>query len=461
VRRILDLGLKANARNDFFLDLGIYLNVVFALIRGSIHFYEVRGSSRELLLKQAFGENDSGPEKCDDLPDWAFVTDVRDREHRGKVFNSVRSGSDLMRICVFVSREPLSEKYHNFLSLLVETLGIILNLLPEHPRKVEKRILAEPSTSEDELIVTADREMNRLIRKARKLGRSDVFILIEGESGTGKELFAREIHEVSRQSSGEFVALNCAAIPEDLLEVELFGCEKGAFTGADKRRSGKLELASGGTLFLDEVGEMSARLQAKMLRSIQEEAFYRLGGNELVRVNLRIVSATNKGLSEMVAEGRFREDLFYRLVHVELKIPPLRERRSDINRLVRHFAHREMDRSQKRIQGFSIKVLNALNDYDWPGNVRELENEVIKMIHLADDNGVVGFDLLSPRISMFSREMAQTLKIPNIKGKIQGFEKENIIRTLQKNNHNKARTARDLGISYNTLFKKLRKYGIQ
>jgi len=461
LRGILDLGLKAHARNDFFLDLGIYLNVVFVRLQGTIYFYEERGDSRELLLNQIFDENQSSVVEDDEPPEWAFAGNVEDRDFKSGIVNSFRTGSDTQTVCVFISRKKLPDQYRCFLTLMVETIGIILKILSESPPKVEGGLLADSVVQARGAIITADREMNRLIRKARKLGRSDVFILIEGESGTGKELFAREIHEASKQKSGEFVALNCAAIPEDLLEVELFGCEKGAFTGADKRRIGKLELASGGTLFLDEVGEMSARLQAKMLRSIQESAFYRLGGNELVKVDLRIVAATNKKLSEMVSKGSFREDLYYRLVHVEFNVPPLRERRPDINRLVRHFAKCEMERSGKKIRGFSVKVLNVFNEYDWPGNVRELENEVIKLIHLADDNGVIGFDLLSPRIRMFSTEMAQTLKIPNIKGRIQEFEKDNIIRTLQKNKNNKAQTARDLGISYNTLFKKLRKYGIQ
>jgi len=349
------------------------------------------------------------------------------------------------------------KKTSAFVALLGQELKLLAGLLGE------ARPAPGKETVDDLLkvdVVAGSMRMKQLIEQARKFARSGLFILIQGESGTGKELFARIIHRHSPRAQGEFVAINCAAIPENLLESELFGYEKGAFTGAYAQTKGKLEISSGGTLVLDEIGSMSADLQVKLLRALQEQEFYRLGGSKRIQVDLRVVSITNKDLGALVEAGQFRKDLYYRLVHRVIEIPPLRERKEDIPILINHFTEKFCRLSEKRISGYAVKAYEALQAHDWDGNVRELENEVNSLVNLADDGATIGFDLLSERIRLGAA--ARRPQAEAVPGSPDGRTKEEaLLRLLEKNGWNKSRTARELGMTYRGLHEKLKRLGIR
>jgi DNA-binding NtrC family response regulator/pSer/pThr/pTyr-binding forkhead associated (FHA) protein len=317
-------------------------------------------------------------------------------------------------------------------------------------------------------IITNSEKMKDLIKQARKIADSDIFILIQGESGTGKELFARLIHQFSQRDREKFLALNCAAIPENLLESELFGYEKGAFTGAYNRKKGKLELASGGTLVLDEIGDMPLNLQSKLLRAIQEREFYRLGGSTPIKVDLRIISLTHQNVEELIKEKKFREDLYYRLVHRILTIPPLRERREDIPPLINFFTNKFCRQKNRSINGYSVKAFEAMINFDWYGNVRQLENEINSIVNLTDAGETVDFDLLSDKIKQQYREKQKQEQPvnrsdePNVPyGYHRKPEREEIIDVLKRHNWNKSRAARALNMTYHGLHKKMKKMGIK
>jgi len=242
-------------------------------------------------------------------------------------------------------------------------------------------------------IVGKSEAMKQLYKLIGKVSASDLTVLIQGESGTGKELIARAIHYHSNRSSGPFIAVNSSAIPKDLLESEFFGHEKGAFTGAHERKIGKFEVADGGTLFLDEIGDMPIDLQAKILRVIQEKEFERVGGNKPIRADIRIVTATNRNLETAIREGRFREDLYYRLNVVPIIVPPLRERMGDIPLLVEHFLRRFRDELDVEEKGMTPEAMRILNSYEWPGNVRELENTVKRAMVMSSGSKILPEDL--------------------------------------------------------------------
>jgi two-component system response regulator AtoC len=240
-------------------------------------------------------------------------------------------------------------------------------------------------------IVSADSRMQEVFKLVTKVLNNDITVLIYGESGTGKELIARAIHYNGNRKNAPFVVVNCASIPRELLESELFGHEKGSFTGAHQRKLGKFEVANGGTIFLDEVGELEMLLQAKLLRVIQEKAFDRVGGIELIKTDVRIISATNRDLKEAVDKKEFREDLFYRLNSFPIFIPPLRHRRGDILVLAQHFLESLSKKLGKDIKGFSKKALKAIYDYPWPGNIREMENTIERCMIIAEKD-IIDFD---------------------------------------------------------------------
>jgi two-component system NtrC family response regulator len=242
-------------------------------------------------------------------------------------------------------------------------------------------------------IVAADEATLKLCRTVEKVAPADISVLILGESGTGKELFARALHDLSPRSKSRFVAINCAAIPENLLESELFGHEKGAFTGAHKQTLGKIELASGGTLFLDEIGDMPASLQAKLLRFLQERVVERVGGRDEIPVDVRVVCATNQDLDRLIQEGSFRQDLFYRIGEVTLKVPPLRERFGGITVLAQVFLHRFAREYGRSLRGFATDAVAAMESYGWPGNVRELENKIKTAVVMAEGSVLTAADL--------------------------------------------------------------------
>jgi two-component system nitrogen regulation response regulator NtrX len=286
-------------------------------------------------------------------------------------------------------------------------------------------------------------------------------VLIVGENGSGKELVARKLHELSKRTAEPFVEVNCAAIPEDLIESELFGHEKGSFTGAIAQRIGKFELADGGTLFLDEVGDMSLSAQAKVLRVLQESVFERVGGTETKRVDVRVIAATNKDLLDEATKGRFREDLYYRLNVVPINIPPLRERRSDIKILAEFFLEEIVDELGTVPKKLSPEAVDILMSYSWPGNVRELRNLIERLCILTSDN-LIRYEDLPPL--KLTREK-DILKDPYALKTYQEFkdftEKEFLVKKLRENNGNVSRTARQLDMQRSNLYKKLEKYGIE
>jgi DNA-binding NtrC family response regulator len=363
----------------------------------------------------------------------------------------------------FYRKSPVNEGRHieRFLLSLAKGFELVDKVLEEKKHLVGKRINGGKVEEEMEIITNSEK-MKDLIKQARKIAESDIFILIEGESGTGKELFARLIHRYSRRNRGKFVALNCAAIPENLLESELFGCEKGAFTGAYSQKKGKLELASGGTLVLDEIGDMPLNLQSRLLRAIQENEFYRLGGTVPIKVDLRIISLTHQNLEQLIKEKKFREDLYYRLVHRTLTIPPLRERKEDIPPLINFFTNKFCRQKNRSIGGYSVKAFEALVNFDWKGNVRQLENEVNSIVNLTDDGDTVDFDILSEKIKCrFETGEEECAAVPQ---EAEGFYKkparEEIVDILEKHNWNKSKAARELNITYHGLHKKMKKMKI-
>ncbi len=308
-------------------------------------------------------------------------------------------------------------------------------------------------------IIGAGKKMQDLLEQTRKIAGGDIFVLIQGESGTGKELFARFIHKHSKRRDKPFVAVNCAAIPEHLLESEFFGYEKGAFTGAYSQTKGKLELASGGVLVLDEVGDMPTHLQSKLLRAVQEHEFYRLGGTTPIKVELRIISLTNRNLKHLIKNGKFREDLYYRLVHRSITIPPLRERKEDIPALVNFFTNKFCKQGAKTINGYSVKAFEFLLNHNWKGNVRQLENEIKSVVDLTDDGEMITYDILSDELKGIDFDRDEPTLV--LREMDEEEQKAHIINLLEKNGWNKSETARELNMTYRGLHKKLTKWGIK
>ncbi len=323
---------------------------------------------------------------------------------------------------------------------------------------------------EDHHIVFADPVMNDLLRMAEKLARSDASLLITGPSGTGKELLARHVHTHSPRKKARFVAVNCAAIPENLLESELFGHEKGAFTGAVGRRIGKFEEADGGTLLLDEVSEMELRLQAKLLRAIQEREIDRVGGTKPVTVNTRIIATSNRNLQEVVAQGTFREDLFFRLNVVVLPVPALKDRPLNIPILARHFAKGFAEDNDMEFPTLSDGALRKLEAYSWPGNVRELENTMHRTVLLAEGSRIGPDDVLltgegmtpgGQASSMPASADGQAVTARLVGHTVAEVERDLIIDTLHHCLGNRTHASHILGISIRTLRNKLKQYGEQ
>ncbi len=320
---------------------------------------------------------------------------------------------------------------------------------------------AEADRRFDELVGTSDK-MIALRRAVEKVAPSDTVVYIAGESGTGKELVARAIHRLSRRAKGPFIKVNCGALTETLLESELFGHEKGAFTGAIKTKLGRFELADGGTLFLDEVGDVPPSMQVKLLRALQEHEFERVGGEAPIKVDVRVVSATNKDLDREVAEGRFRQDLYYRLHVVPLRIAPLRERREDIPLLAQHFVDKLASRTNARVRGIADAALGRLMAYHWPGNVRELENAIEQALVFAEGEhiGTAALPqfLQGPATAEDQLEIPREMSLPEI---LDDLERQLILKAYAKAKGVKTETARLLGVKTSALYYKLEKYKIE
>ena len=301
--------------------------------------------------------------------------------------------------------------------------------------------------------------MQDVFKAVEKVVDSNVTVLIQGESGTGKELIARAIHYHSEARANKpFVAVNCSALPESLLESELFGHEKGAFTGASGKRIGKFELANGGTIFLDEIGLMTPATQSKVLRVLQEREFERVGGNELIKVNVRVISATNKDLESEMKRGEFREDLFYRISVFPIKIPALRERKEDIPLLSAYFLKKYSDQETKRIEGVSPDSLDLLMAYNWPGNVRELENAVERAVVLSSGPEITVNDLPAAVRSLGEKRIYESDN--TLASWIEKLEEEALRQALLECEGNISKTAKKLGIGRATIYRKAKKYGL-
>jgi transcriptional regulator with PAS, ATPase and Fis domain len=320
-------------------------------------------------------------------------------------------------------------------------------------------------------MVGHSRAMQEVYKIIGKTAARDVTVLITGESGTGKELVARALHAYSRREKGPFLALNCAAIPDTLLESELFGYERGAFSGATEARPGKFELAHGGTLFLDEIGDMPLVLQSKLLRVLQEREIYRLGGREPRRVDVRIIAATNQEPETLIRTGRFREDLYYRLNVVRITLPPLRERKEDILILAEHFLHSHRRGDPQGPQGFSDEVREKLLVHPWPGNVRELENVIAQAALSARGRLITVEDLALNEVALRPAETAQASEQSSGTTVEELFERESghvfavaerllVAKALELARHNQVQAARLLGISRNVLRDRMKRYGL-
>lgn len=350
-----------------------------------------------------------------------------------------------------------------------ETVAVIVRKAVEFYRLRQENHLLRKAVREQyqlEQLVGVSEPIRQVLDFVRKVADSDSTVMIQGESGTGKELVARMLHFNSLRKDRPLVPVNCGAIPENLLESELFGHEKGAFTGATNTRMGRFELANGGTIFLDEIGEMSLPLQVKLLRVLQERAFERVGGNRTIQVDVRIVAATNQNLEALVEEKRFRQDLFYRLNVIPIVIPPLRERRSDIPLLIDHFLTRFNQTKHTDISGIDPDALRLLAEYDWPGNIRELENMVERLVVLKKQ-GVISVGDLPEKICR--KPAAPELKEQFIRfsedgidlsREVEQYENHLIIEALRKSNGVTTRAAQLLHLNRTTLVEKLKRKGV-
>jgi DNA-binding NtrC family response regulator len=341
-----------------------------------------------------------------------------------------------------------------------ERVEILLTNLMSHQTVLKenialKRELERKFQFED--LIGKGHRMQQLFELIRTVAKSNATILIQGETGTGKELVARAIHAESLRHKGPFVSLNCAALPETLLESELFGHEKGSFTGAIAQKKGKFELAHNGTIFLDEIGDISPNVQLHLLRVIQEKEFTRVGGNEVIKVDARVVTSTNRDLQKRVAEGQFREDLYYRLNVVVIQLPPLRERTEDIPFLARYFLRKYNQENRKNIADFAPEVLEFLMKYPWPGNVRELENAVEHSVVIAQGNLIT---LEHLPVLLKKSACSECLPSEHSACTLNEVEKQHLLKTLQATDWNHTQAAQKLGISRSTLHRKIAQHNI-
>ncbi|HEX5645362.1 MAG TPA: PEP-CTERM-box response regulator transcription factor [Nitrospira sp.] len=338
----------------------------------------------------------------------------------------------------------------DMLKVVLQRAAYLAGIEEEH--KASKRVMAE---DEFEGLIGNSAPMRELYRTIRQVGPSDVPVLITGESGTGKELVARAIHRQSTRKDGPFIAINCGAIPETLLESELFGYEKGAFTGAVQQRTGRIEQAQGGTVFLDEIGDIPLSLQVKLLRFLQDHEIYRLGGKGTITVDARILAATNVDLKKAIAEGRFREDLYYRLCVVTIPVPALNRRGSDVVVLARRFLEKYAGEQHKPLKGLTPEALEAITAHQWPGNVRELENRIKRAVVMAEEKFLTPANL-ELKAPASPEEDAQSLR-----GSRDSRERELVRLAMEKADGNVSKAAADLGISRPTLYQLLTRYGLK
>jgi DNA-binding NtrC family response regulator len=334
-------------------------------------------------------------------------------------------------------------------------LGVLIDKIIRHQQQARENLYLKEQVKERtrfENMIGQSAAMQKVFDLICDVAPADSTVLINGETGTGKGLAAKAIHSHSRRCHGPFVVVNCGAIPEHLMETELFGHMKGAFTDAKETKKGRLELAHGGTLFLDEIGEIGMRMQIDLLRVLEDRVFYRVGGTQPMEADFRVVAATNRNLDQAIREGRFREDLFYRLNVVGLTLPPLRQRKQDIPLLAEHFLHRYVQETHRQIDRISREALDEMMLYDWPGNVRELENAIERAV-------VVG-----KALQIMPEDLPILCRVPAagpLATRLEDVERAHIRQILDDNQWNVARSARVLGIDRSTLYIKIKRYALQ
>jgi transcriptional regulator with GAF, ATPase, and Fis domain len=363
---------------------------------------------------------------------------------QGEVVGALYVGNDEVKHLFDRGQLDLLVIFAGQASLILENAMLLTAL-----RADKEKLTNELSDKRFGEIIGACPSMMEVFRKLQKVAGTDISVLITGETGTGKELIAREIHRRSNRAEGPFITVNCGAIPENLIESEMFGHVKGAFTGAVASRPGKFQLAHGGTLFLDEVGELTPALQVKLLRALQERVVYRVGDSKPEKCDIRVVAATNRVLESMIKTGEFREDLYYRLNVVNLWLPPLRERGEDTFIIAKALLSKYADELGSPVRGFSPAALAAIRKYDWPGNIRQLENRIKKALVLCDRT------LLSPEDMDLGQEDQEPI-VPLEKAK-EDFQRRYVLEALERNNGNRTQTARDLGVDPRTVFRHLEK----
>jgi two-component system, NtrC family, response regulator AtoC len=356
--------------------------------------------------------------------------------------------------------EAIKEGAYDFITKPVDAKHfdvVVRKALEREALKRELELFSEDVDKRYRLVVGKSGKMNEAVETAKKAATSKATVLLLGESGTGKEIFARAIHNWSERKTQPLVAINCVGLSKELLESELFGHEKGSFTGADQLKKGKIELANGGTVFLDEIGDVSQELQTKLLRFLQEREFDRVGGIRPIHVDVRIVAATNRDLDLAVKEGRFREDLFHRLNVVQIMLPPLRKRTEDIPALARHFLQRFSKEVKKNLSGISDEALGRLSTYDWPGNVRELANVIERAVVLGQGPEIAPHDLPARIVAAQSESRSDGV---SYRESMDAYRRQLVMRALAQTQGNRAAAARALGLHEKYFLRLLKSLGI-
>ena len=370
-------------------------------------------------------------------------------------------------ICLFAKTRVhyFTEKMINLISALCnQVIVIVENIFYENLQKSQNLIRAElESTNSFSNIIGKSENIQKIFDMIDKVKNSSTTILLEGESGTGKELVARAIHFKSERKDKSFVAQYCGALPETLLESELFGHVKGAFTGATHNKKGLFEVANGGTFFLDEIADISLSIQAKLLCFLQEGEIKPVGSTQIKKVDVRVVCATNVSLKEKVERGEFRLDLYYRLNVIKFEVPSLRERISDIPLLAVHFLDKYNAKMKRNISGITAEAMKYLENYDWPGNIRQLENEIERAVTLSDENSSIKSSDLSEEVLHYyaNKETTKILETVSLKDAIEDLERKMILDVFKSVGYNQTKAAKSLGLSRQGLIKKMQRYGIQ
>ncbi len=430
-----------------------YFNSSFPHVRGIASMIEVDGEVEGVIFAYPYM-----PDTC---------TEVEIEEIRAKLIEVGATEADAQLVVDKLKRTSNVDR--SYLQELVDLVAGEVASFHSEISKREERIQELNSELGDKyryhMMVGKSKKMQQIYRLLERVAPSDTSLMVQGENGTGKELVAKAVHYFSPRKDNVFLAVNCSAFNDNLLDSELFGHVKGAFTGAIKDKKGLFEQADGGTLFLDEIGDTSLSMQVKLLRVLQEGTFLPVGATTPKKANVRIIAATNKDLKKMIADGEFREDLFYRINVINVTLPPLRERKDDIPLLIEHFLKKRCDEAGMPLKSIAKRCMEKLLDYNWPGNVRELENEIERLVVLAGEDKVIHHDLLSPRILDYGREAPVALgnginTSGTLKAALEELEAIMIKEGLKRCNYNKSRLAKELGVSRASLIMKVDKYGL-